>query len=100
MTKKFWKDFQKRIAEIKNIYLFGKIYNVDGSFSHYIGKWPSPLLNENDRLIKVTFDNNNVLLVIERHTIVFNLHSIEHIEYERKTLLREEIATIKFYEGK
>lgn len=101
MTKKFWKDFQNRIAEIKNIYLFGKICNADGSFSHYIGKWPSPLLNENDRLIKATFDNNNVVLVIERHTKVFNWQThrhIEHIAHEYKALHREEIATIKFYE--
>ena len=99
MTKKFWADWRRRIGETKNIYLFGKIYNGDGSFAYYVGKWPSPVLNENDRLIKVTFHNDAVDLVIERHNRVidWNTCSIkQHVENEYKTLHRNEIASIKF----
>ena len=98
MTKKFWKDFQKRIGETKNIYLFGKIYNNDGSFAYYIGKWPSPLLNKNDRLVKANFYNDEVNLVIERHRTVLtgSWGWYTHIENEYKTLHREDIATIEF----
>lgn len=99
MTKKFWKDWQRRIDETKNIYLFCKIYNGDGSFAYYFGKWPSPLLNENDRLIKVAFHNDAVDLVIERHNRVidWDTYSIkQHVENEYLTLHRKDIATIKF----
>ena len=99
MTKKFWTDWRRRIGETKNIYLFGKIYNGNGSFAYYVGKWPSPLLDENDRLIKATFHNDAVDLVIERHTKVIDWHTRSlkhHVENEYKTLHRDEIASIKF----
>ena len=99
MTKKFWADWQKRIGETKNIYLFGKIYNGDGSFAYYIGKWPSPLLDEDDRLIKATFHNDVVDLIIECHNRVLDWNTCSlkhHVENEYKTLHRDEIASIKF----
>lgn len=99
MTKKFWKDWQNRIGETKDIYRFGKIYNSDGSFSYYVGKWPSPLLDTNDRLVKAAFHGDAVDLIIERHTRVIDWDTWsvkQHVENEYLTLHRNEIATIEF----
>lgn len=91
MTKKFWADWQKRIGETKNIWLFSKYYG-----NAFYGSY---LLNANDRLIKATFHEDTVDLVIERHTTVFNKKAWNfcgHVENEYTTLHRNEIASIDF----
>ena len=91
MTKKYWADWQKRIGETKNIYLFSK-YHGNACYGNY-------LLDDNDRIIKTSFHGDIVDLVIERHTemIDWNTRSIkQHVENEYKTLHRNEIASIKF----
>ena len=91
MTKKYWADWQKRIGETKNIYLFSK-YHSNACYGNY-------LLDDNDRIIKTSFHGDIVDLVIERHTemIDWNTRSIkQHVENEYKTLHRNEIASIKF----
>jgi len=91
MTKKFWADWQKRIGETKNIYLFSK-YHGNAFYGSY-------LLNDNDRLIKATFHEDEVNLIIERHTRVIDWHTRSlkhHVENEYLTLHRNEIASIEF----
>ena len=83
MTKKFWNDWQNRIGETKNIYLSKSYYKV---------------LRDKDKLIKATFHDDAVDLIIERHNWVISYTSAEHwhIENEYLTLHRDEIATIEF----
>ena len=91
MTKKFWADWQKRIGETKNIYLFSK-YHGNAFYGLYV-------LNTNDRLIKATFHGDAVDLIIERHHTVidWNTRSLkQHVENEYKTLHRTDIASIEF----
>ena len=95
MTKKFWADWQKRIGETKNIYTF--YYTFEGQprngYKHGI------LNNGKDRLIKATFHNDAVDLVIERHNEVIDWHTRslkQHVENEYTTLHRNEIASIDF----
>jgi len=95
MTKKFWADWQKRIGETKNIYTF--YYTFEGQprngYKHGI------LNNGKDRLIKATFHNDAVDLVIETKSEVFGKNG-NHIHVENKyfTLHRNEIASIEFIE--
>lgn len=91
MTKKFWKDWQTRISETKNIWLFSKYYG-NAFYGSYV-------LKLNDRLIKATFHGDTVDLIIECHTSVIdrNTHSLkQHVENEYLTLHRTEIANIEF----
>ena len=89
MTKKFWNDWQKRIGETKNIYLF---FGQNG----WRRKRPTGELNElaGDILLKAEFHGNAVDLIIERwhHTLTKAMP----IENQHITLHREEIACIKF----
>jgi molybdopterin-guanine dinucleotide biosynthesis protein A len=94
MTKKFWKDWQKRIGETKNIQLFW--FHPDGRKQKL-----HCLLNNQagDRIIKFIFNNNTVALTIERHNTVIDWETRslkQHVENEYKTINREEIATIEF----
>ena len=91
MTKKFWNDWQKRIGETKNTWLFSK-YHGNAFYGSYV-------LNSNDRLIKVSFHGDEVDLVIERHTEVIDLNTRslkQHVENEYKTLHRKDLATVEF----
>ena len=91
MTKKYWADWQKRIGETKNIWLFSKYYGT--------ARYGSYVLDTHDRLIKATFHEDTVDLIIERHTeiIDWNTRSLkQHIENEYLTLHRNEIASIEF----
>ena len=91
MTKKYWNNWQNRIGETKNIYLFSKYYG-NAFYGSYV-------LNTNDRLIKATFHGDAVDLIIERHNKVidWNTRSLkQHVENEYLTLHRNEIASIEF----
>jgi hypothetical protein len=96
MTKKFWADWQKRIGETKNIRLFYKSYNDDGTVYYHGNK---TLLGVNDRLLKATFHKDTVDLVLERHASVFNKKTwnfCQHVEKEYLMLNRLDIATIDY----
>lgn len=91
MTKKFWKDWQNRIGETKNIWLFSKYYG-NAFYGSYV-------LNTDDRLIKAKFHEDTVDLIIERHNRIIDWHTRSlkhHVENEYLTLHRTEIASIKF----
>ena len=91
MTKKYWADWQKRIGETKNIWLFSK-YHGNAFYGSYV-------LNTDDRLIKATFHRDAIDLIIERHNRVidWNTRSLkQHVENEYLTLHRNEIASIEF----
>jgi len=91
MTKKFWADWQKRIGETKNIWLFSS-FTGNAFYGSYV-------LNTDDRLIKAIFHGDTVDLIIERHTTVFNKKTCkfcEHVENEYTTFHRNEIASIDF----
>ena len=92
MTKKYWKDWQKRIGETKNIYLFW--IHPDG----YRRKLYGGVLSElnGDVLLKANFHGDAVDLVIEKWHNTFS-KSI-HVYNEYITLHREEIASIEFKE--
>lgn len=87
MTKKFWKDWQRRIGETNQVWVYSGYSWVGYAQAH-------PLLNEFDRIINASFHNDAVDLVIERHTLLLNRHY--HIENEYKTLHRNEIKRIDF----
>lgn len=92
MTKKYWKDWQNRIGETKNIY---KFWNYsDGTKMKMFGGILNNLAG--DKLSKATFNHatDTVDLVIERWHQTFS-KSI-HIQNEYITLNREDIACIEF----
>lgn len=91
MTKKYWADWQKRIGETKNIYLFSAFHD-NAFYGHYV-------LDSNDRLLKASFHGDAVDLIIERHNTVIDWNTRllkQHVENEYKTLHRNEIASIEF----
>ena len=90
MTKKFWKDWQNRIGETKNIYLGTCVFNKN-SERWYCYCILSTLYE--DKILKTSFYGDAVDLVIERHRYV---DGHWHIENEFLTLHRNEIKTIKF----
>ena len=96
MTKKYWTDWQKRIGETKNIYLFYKHYDSNNNFLWYDKKCTSGKLNElaGDKLIKAVFHGDAVDLVIEKWHKTFSSHI--HVENEYITLHRKDIASIDF----
>jgi hypothetical protein len=93
MTKKFWKDWENRVGETRNIYLFYHYQINDCDFKR-IG---CCLLNTNDRIIDAKFNKDSVDLVIERHREIININGRHwHIQNEKITLKREDIAKIEF----
>jgi hypothetical protein len=96
MTKKYWKDWQKRIGETENIYKFWFYENGSKRKSFNGGEISK---RNGDVLLNATFHGNAVDLVIERHKQIFdgNTRSLkQHVENEYKTLHRDEIACIEF----
>lgn len=92
MTKKYWADWQKRIGETTQVRVYTGYSWVGYAQAH-------PLLNEFDKIIKASFHNDAVDLVIERHTEVINWSlrkRQQHVENEYTTLHRNEIKTIEF----
>lgn len=93
MTKKFWNDWQKRVYETENIYLF-LVYNETVRTTSNCALLSKSL---GDKIVKAEFHNDAVDLVIERHTSAWKNGQIHQvIQNEYKTLHREEIAKIKF----
>ena len=96
MTKKFWKDWQKRIGETYSIDLFNsvkvgeKLYNRWNLLSH---------LYADDKIIEAKFNGDTVDLLIEKHSWVFGkgINSGHlHTENLYVTLERTNIKNIEF----
>ena len=87
MTKKFWKDWQNRIGETEDIKLRFCVFNKNNvrCYCHSV--------LYGDKILDASFHGDAVDLVIERHGWG-NGHNI--VENEYLTLLRTEIASIKF----
>lgn len=85
MTKKFWKDWQNRIGETKEIKGFMPWGSIGGSLVGYL-----PF-----RIISAKFNKNTVDLVLEETSlnVITNRH---HVENRYLTLNRKEISTVKF----
>jgi len=90
MTKKFWKDWQNRIGETKNIDLAEFVTNPNNGRTYYVTVLQ---FDSNDKILKANFHGNTVDLVIERH-----LYTKGHwtVENEYLTLHRNEIESIEF----
>ena len=90
MTKKFWKDWQNRIGETKNIELNVCVFNKNNARCYY-----HSVLSQvyNDKILKASFHGDVVDLVIERHGWG-NGHNV--VENEYLTLHRTEIKNIDF----
>ena len=87
MTKKFWKDWQNRIGETKQILGFLPWGEAGGSLIGYL-----PF-----KIISAKFNGNTVELVLETKSEVFGKNG-NHIHVENKyfTFNRKEISTVKF----
>ena len=93
MTKKFWNDWQKRVGETYRISLYESI-NVNG---HLYNRWN--LLSHSfadDEIIKATFNNDSVDLVIKQYRWVSSSPSHLHTENLYVTLERTNIKSIEF----
>ena len=90
MTKKFWKDWQNRIGETEDISLATFIINKNNDRLYYNSVFSRAC---NDKILKASFHDDAVDLVIERHGWGNSHHTVEN---EYLTLHRTEIASIKF----
>lgn len=89
MTKKYWSDWQKRIGETKNIYLYRFITITNkGNRTYYY-----TILSGDDKILHATFHRDKVDLIIERHGCANGHHTVEN---EYLTLHRNEISSIEF----
>lgn len=101
MTKKFWKDWQKRVYETLYIDIdeyetqlkFYSKYNVYEPLSYPSICYPQ------DRIIKAEFDGDNVKLVIEKHNLVMD-YSKSNMHYNTQNytfiLNRNDIKSVMF----
>ena len=90
MTKKFWKDWQNRIGETKDIELNVCVFNKNNGRCYYHSVLSSVY---NDKILKASFHGDVVDLIIERHEWG-NGHNV--VENEYLTLHRTEINNIEF----
>lgn len=90
MTKKFWKDWQNRIGETKDIELNVCVFNKNNGRCYYHSVLSSIY---NDKILKASFHGDVVDLIIERHGWG-NGHNV--VENEYLTLHRTEINNIEF----
>ena len=88
MTKKFWKDWQNRIGETKNIKLRIAVFNPNNGV-----RYCHSVLGKEDKILKASFHGDAVDLTIERHGWG-NGHYV--VENEYLTIHRQEIKTIEF----
>lgn len=88
MTKKFWKDWQNRIGETKNIELRISVFNPNNGACYY-----HSVLGNKDKILKASFHGDTVDLIIERHGWRNGHHTVEN---EYLTVHRQEIKTIEF----
>jgi hypothetical protein len=92
MTKKFWKDWQNRIGETKDIELNICVFNKNNARCYYHSVLSRA--HGEDKILHASFHGDAVDLVIERHGWA-NGHTT--VENEYLTLHRKEIQTIEFY---
>ena len=91
MTKKFWKDWQNRIGETKNIELHSFITNKNNGRTYYHSVLSN--IHGEDKILKATFKGDIVDLVIEKHGWGNGHHIVEN---DYLTLSRTEIDSIIF----
>ena len=110
MTKKFWKDWQKRVLETSYIELYyhlnhisetndwprQKFYRKYGVFVPMNG--PS-MIHPQDRIIQAEFNRDNVTLVIEKYNLVMN-YSTGSSHYNKQNYIyklnRNDICSVHF----
>ena len=90
MTKKFWKDWQNRIGETKQIELNYCVFNKNNARCYYHSVLS--FIYE-DKILKASFHGDAVDLIIERHGWGNGHYTVEN---EYLTLHRTEIKTVKF----
>ena len=90
MTKKFWKDWQNRIGETKNIELNCCVFNKNNARRYYHSVLSSIY---KDKILKATFHGDAVDLIIERHGWGNGHYTVEN---EYLTLHRTEIKNVEF----
>lgn len=90
MTKKFWKDWQNRIGETKDIELNVCVFNKNNARCYY-----HSVLSQvyNDKILKASFHGDAVDLIIERHGWGNGHYTVEN---EYLSLHRTDIKTVIF----
>lgn len=91
MTKKFWKDWQNRIGETKDILINHVVFNKANTHTYY-----HHILSDycgEDKILKATFKGDIVDLIIEKHGWGNGHHIVEN---DYLTLSRTEIDSIIF----
>jgi len=93
MTKKFWKDWQNRLGETKQVY--GFCYTDSENIKKRVGGTLITYLPF--KIISATFHHHNdtVDLVVEVTSLVAGKDS-HHVENKYITLNRNDIGTVKF----
>lgn len=92
MTKKFWKDWQNRIGETKEVYGWYTYELHDGTMRKEVGGNLISYLPF--RILSAKFNNNSVDLKVEITSEgMFNRH---HVENKYITLNRVDISTVYF----
>lgn len=89
MTKKFWNDWQKRFGETLEIYM--KYSDDRNGFGYHL------FYPHCSRIIKGTFDNDTLTLVLETRTPVFDSSGL-HYHNEKSTMVvqRKNIKSVLF----
>ena len=85
MTKKFWTDWQKRIGETTEIRVYGNSDYCGGTFFN------RTLVHKQDRILKLTFEENNVNIEFEEKSLDGSL-----VAKRSYTIHRKKIHSIKF----
>lgn len=102
MTKKFWKDWQKRVSETKQIYTTWNYYGEIENSYQYSDKVLHLRLDEHqsDKIVATKFYKNKVDITIDRKKFDMDLsypkgYCIKS-KLETITLNRKDIVTIEF----
>lgn len=95
MTKKFWKDWQKRIGETKQIYDWLIYQTYDGIEKKQIGGSLVGYLPF--KILSAKFNGDTVDLKLEIKSEVWTFQGIHtHVENKYLTLNRKDISTVRF----
>lgn len=90
MTKKFWKDWQKRFGETYLIYM-----KDPAEHRNKYGYWLFyPKLT---RIVHGSFNGDVLTLTLETHTLVLKSGDIQQqVEFETKVINRKDVNTVLF----
>lgn len=97
MTKKFWKDWQKRFGETQDV-----LINQPSKISNHM--YTVPLLGRcsRDKIVDAEWFTDSVVLKIERYTISSNINGWHYalMGVFPCLLLRTDINTVRFKKTK